>query len=194
MICSANTSLNYWNLFLALEADVVKLSRYIEFTEDNYKSYSVELARIVLSASSEIDVICKLICTKNNNNSKADSIGDYRTEIMLSDPSVAKTHVIIPRFGLSFQPWKQWLEEKNPAWWQAYNNIKHHRHVHFADANLKNALSAAAGLFVLLLFYYKTDTHKGSLRPGPILFRAGKPFNTGWNLYEPHVQIYELMK
>lgn len=29
----------YWNYFLALEADLVNLSRYIEFTEDNFSSY-----------------------------------------------------------------------------------------------------------------------------------------------------------
>ena len=35
----------HWNYFLVLERDLETASRYLEFTPDNYKTYSIELAR-----------------------------------------------------------------------------------------------------------------------------------------------------
>jgi len=52
----------HWNNFLAIEQDFEKLSRYIEFCEDNNNTFSIELARIIMSASQKIDVILKNIC------------------------------------------------------------------------------------------------------------------------------------
>jgi hypothetical protein len=52
----------YWNYFLALERDLEIVSRYVEFTEDNYPVYSIELAHLLLAAASEIDTVAKLTC------------------------------------------------------------------------------------------------------------------------------------
>lgn len=183
---------NHWNYFISLDEDLLCLSRYLEIAKDNYKSYSIELARILLAAASEIDVICKMFCIKCNAQSKADNIDQYRNEILKSDPLVAETCVHIPRFGLSIKPWAEWVNGRNPSWWKAYNFVKHHRNSHFSDANLENSLNAVAGLFVLLLFYYKEEGQKGLLSPDPTLLRAGAPFSIGRNLYEPYTEIYTL--
>ncbi len=37
----------HWNYLLALDADATELSRYIEFTPKNYKTYSLEIARLL---------------------------------------------------------------------------------------------------------------------------------------------------
>ena len=39
-------SLLHWNYYLALESDLEKVARYIEFTQDNFGAYSIELAHI----------------------------------------------------------------------------------------------------------------------------------------------------
>lgn len=52
----------HWSYYLAFEQDLEKISRYIEFHESNYSTYSVELARILLAACSESDVLLKEIC------------------------------------------------------------------------------------------------------------------------------------
>nr|VFJ75657.1 MAG: hypothetical protein BECKFM1743C_GA0114222_108651 [Candidatus Kentron sp. FM]VFJ75929.1 MAG: hypothetical protein BECKFM1743A_GA0114220_108881 [Candidatus Kentron sp. FM]VFK21500.1 MAG: hypothetical protein BECKFM1743B_GA0114221_107901 [Candidatus Kentron sp. FM] len=36
-----NQSLLHWNYFLALEADIEHLSRYVEFSEENYCTHSI---------------------------------------------------------------------------------------------------------------------------------------------------------
>jgi hypothetical protein len=43
------------------------------------------------------------------------------------------------------------------------NNVKHHRNIHFSEANLKNVLDAIAGLFVLLLFFYGEEAENAKL-------------------------------
>jgi hypothetical protein len=52
----------HWNYFLALERDLEVVSRYVEFTDDNNETYSIELAHLLFAAASEADVIAKLLC------------------------------------------------------------------------------------------------------------------------------------
>ncbi len=46
-----DVSLSHWNYFLAVEEDLNGVSRYIEFDNNNYKTYSLELARILMGLS-----------------------------------------------------------------------------------------------------------------------------------------------
>lgn len=54
----------HWRYFIALEQDLEGTTRYVEPAEDNFKTYSVEFTRLLLSACSEIDVVCKVLCQK----------------------------------------------------------------------------------------------------------------------------------
>jgi hypothetical protein len=181
----------HWNYFLALEDDVMRLSRFVELTDDNSTAYSLEMARLLLVAASEVDVVAKQICRKLDAKSKAKQIDEYRTEITAAYPDIAGALVHIPKFGLTLNPWEQWAEEgKNPIWWTANNKVKHHRHTNFSDANLKNSLNAVAGLFLLLLYFYADEAQKAQLSPDPRLFRAGTPFYTAFPAWGPHVTIY----
>lgn len=165
-----------WNYFLALDDDIGRLSRYLEPTQDNFNSYSLELARILFVAASEVDVLAKGLCKKLNKDSEADNIHEYREIILLWHPEMKDALVEMPRFGLTLNPWGQWEEDKSPIWWTAYNKVKHHRNTHFSRANMKNALDAVAALFIMLLFYYRNEGEKALLNPAPIHFRAGSPF------------------
>jgi hypothetical protein len=186
-------TLQHWNYFLALDDDVARMARYLELTEANFSSYSLELARILFAAASEVDVVAKNLCKKINENSKARSIDKYMEEILPHYPSIPEAIIYIPRFGLTFNPWEKWGENKKPLWWDAYNNVKHHRHTNFSDASLKHAMNAVAGLFVLLLFLYRVEAKNGQLNPDPSLFRAGPPFHVDKSFYSPHATIYQLV-
>jgi len=165
----------HWNYFLAIERDVEVLSRYVEFDTRNFDCFSIEIVRILLAVGSEIDVICKQICRTINPTSKADDINDYRNEITSAFPHISDFEVIVPRFGLSLHPWDEWRDATAgvPLWWTAYNKVKHHRDSHYEYANLKNALNAIGGLFVVVLHLYKDDAESGGLSPHPQLFRLG---------------------
>jgi hypothetical protein len=72
---------SHWNYLLAIEGDLERLSRFIEFDRQNFKCFSVEISRILLASGAEVDVVCKQICKKLNPNSSADKIHAYRDEI-----------------------------------------------------------------------------------------------------------------
>lgn len=182
----------HWNYFLALEDDVVRLSRYLEPTSENFDSYSLELARILFAAASEVDVVAKRLCQELDTKSKANNIIKYKKEILAAHPGMVSAIVEIPRFGLILRPWIQWETDDSPLWWRAYNNVKHHRHTHFAEASLKHTLNAVAGLFVLLLFYYRNEGQNALLAPDPTIFRAGAPFHVDRPMWGPVVNIYQL--
>ena len=105
----------HWNYFLAIERDLEVLSRYIEFNQDNVNCYSIEIARTLMAAAAEVDVVCKQICGALDPNSSADGIVAYRDKIMVSIPAVATFEVLIPRYGLTLTPWAKLAERRSPA-------------------------------------------------------------------------------
>ncbi|HLA26796.1 MAG TPA: hypothetical protein VJZ49_02760 [Syntrophales bacterium] len=79
----------------------------------------------------------------------------------------------IPRFGLELTPWSNWGDVNGvPDWWTAYNKVKHHRNTDYERGNLQNCMNAAAGLFVVILYFYKEKAKKAELIPIPSLFRV----------------------
>jgi hypothetical protein len=183
MVILAGPSLAHWNFFLALEKDLEVLSRYIEFTETNFTCYSLEISRILFSAASEVDVVAKQLCVKINPTSSASNINQYRDEIRTAYPRLQSFKVTIPRFGLELTPWSNWSDVTGiPDWWTAYNKVKHHRNTDYHRGNLKNCLNAAAGLFVVILYFYKEKAENAELIPIPSLFRVTEEHFSGTTL------------
>ena len=139
----------HWSYFLSIESDLDSLSRYIEFSENNYSVYSVELLRILLMTSAEIDDLMKVFCGLLEPDSKSDSIGKYRGTILRSYSGLLTRKVVCLRYGLEFEPYKSWDVEDSPLWWQSHNKVKHHRSSNYQLANLGNVLNAVAGLYLL---------------------------------------------
>jgi hypothetical protein len=123
----STTSKLHWNYFLALEKDMETVSRYIEFAEPNLAVYSIELAHLLFTASSEADVVCKLLCGKIAPNDARENINDYRRILKNGVPAICTENVFVLRYGLALTPWVNWTHhpDSNPDWWRAYNNVKH---------------------------------------------------------------------
>lgn len=188
----ARPVISHWNYFLSLEDDISRLSRYIELHADNYQTYSPELTRLLLSAASEVDVVARQLCQKLDGASKGENIADFRRVILEVFPRISDAIVFTPQFGLTMTPWEDWAKDASPVWWRAYNNVKHHRHIHFAEASLKNALDAVAGLFVLLLFFYREEARTGKLFPDVRLFTVGAPFREDRLMWDERCKVYLL--
>lgn len=152
---SRPASLIQWNYFLSIESDIERLSRFVEFNSANFKAYSIEIARLLLTVSSEADVVSKQLCNTIDSASNAKNISEYREIIKKHFPEFSKGAVTIPRYDLEFYPWKDWITDSTPDWWKAYNKVKHQRDDFFALANLENVLNATSGLFILILHYYR---------------------------------------
>jgi hypothetical protein len=158
-----------WNYFFCLEDDVSNMARWIEFTVENEAVYSIELARLLMTATAECDVIAKALCKSLDPQSRASSIGSYQPLLTQASPRLPEAEVAIPRFGKTLHPWQNWAKANTPPlWWTANNRVKHHRAEHFREANLKNVLNAVAGLMVLLVLLSAREQR--SLYPGPTLF------------------------
>ncbi len=173
----------HWNYLLSLDADLVELSRYIEFHKKNFNCFSIEIARILLAAASEADVVCKQLCRKISHASRADNIHAYRREIIAAYPGIPKFEVLLPRFGLTLRPWDEWKKSQGvPLWWTAYNKVKHERHSKFHLSSLKNSLNAIGGLFVMVLYLYREKATLGELAPSPQLLRVDAAHHGGMNV------------
>lgn len=167
-------SLLHWNYFLALEIDIEKLSKYIEFTSDNFRVYSIEIAHILLAASSEVDVVAKQLCNLVDSLCKDSNIEQYRNTLRKALPELETSTVTLPRYGLELTPWSNWQEDKTPNWWRSYNNVKHQRDQHFSEANLINVLNAMSGLFLIVLHYYRGIIEGRRIEPPPSIFTPPK--------------------
>lgn len=193
MVVDGKPELLHWNYFLALEADAEKLSRYVEFTEDNFSTYSIELAHLLLAAASEVDVVAKILCKKVAPPIKADSINKYCEILKPVYQNIQRMNILMPRYGLELCPWIDWSDDGVPEWWTAHNKVKHHRHIDYQRGNLKNALDALAGLFVMLLYLYREEAGCGKLFPLPALFMVESEFFRGVDLGSGYMKhIYEI--
>ena len=166
------------------------MSRYIEFTTDNFEVYSTELVRLLLSVASEVDVVSKLLCKKLDATTKANDIASYRKILNLECPKIRDMKVLIPRYGLELIPWDNWKNNKTPDWWVCYNDVKHQRNINFKKANLQNTLNSLSGLLCLLLYYYKYEAENGALIPIPNLFSVSSEFNHGWDVNQSGIIHY----
>ncbi len=156
MAIESKETLLHWNYFLALESDLEKVSRYIEFTKNNYDTYSVELAHLLLASSSEVDVVMKALCKKEEPQAEIRDINDYKKIVRKKLPEVLEEKVFINRYSLTLHPWVNWKQKNaHPDWWHSYNKVKHERSNYFQKANLKNVLNAMAGLLVIVFYFYK---------------------------------------
>ena len=169
-------SLSHWNYFLALEADLERLARFIEFEERNFGTFSLEIARLFQSACSEVDVLARQLCVHFEPGTKAKSINRYCSVLRPGIPELESTIVEVPRYGLSFTPWSNWQSEVTPIWWSDHNKVKHDRSDHFGHANLKNVLNASAGLLLLTVCFYRLTTDVQLLHPPPSLFIPDQSF------------------
>ncbi len=140
MAISRGNSMAHWAYFIALEEDFGNLSRYVEFAEPNYGTYSIEFARLLLTAGAEVDVLLKTICTQLTPEAEPDRISGYHPIIATHLPGFFEFEVSLPHWEMTIVPWEQWKDGVSPRWWKAHTRVKHKRHEHFADANLFKSL------------------------------------------------------
>lgn len=183
----------FWNYFLALESDLLSVSRYIEFCEDNKDTYSIELAKLILASGSEVDVVLKELCNIVHPNSGSRKINQYYDVLSSDRPDlldcINKEWVYLDRFSLKFQPWINWKMNGNyqcsPNWWTSNNHVKHRRFENFDEASLYNTINSLSALLVIL-YYFHTEKFK--------IANQGQPLehDTIMSSLEPKSQVLSL--
>jgi hypothetical protein len=152
----------------ALNSDVVRLARFIEFDKRNYATFSLENGRLLLAACTEIEAMLKQLCFHVEPKIKAERIDQYFSVVSQHFSDLFEASAGSPAHDISFKPWNEWkaLMGRAPRWWKAHQNLKHGRHVCFQEASLENLLNAVAALeIVLLLCFYKLYMQQKAVFP-----------------------------
>lgn len=183
---SADSLMHFANYYRIIETDLKKMSRYIEFTTANLDTYSTELTRLLLTASSEIDVILKIICRFYEPQAKLENINHYRPIILNNLETVPDEKVILPYYGLTITPWEDWKEDKNPDWWKSYNNVKHQRNRYYKESNLRNTLYSVSALLIFVTYYYKIVSSR--------VLRRDQSFKDTSRIFKPDIDFMRIEK
>jgi hypothetical protein len=104
----------HWHYYLTIVQGLENLSRYIDFSQANERTYSIELVRLLLSICSEVDVVCKVLRPLVPTGKGPGNIDQYREVMMAQYPQLPNIAVSAPRHSLSFLPWKSWSQSIKP--------------------------------------------------------------------------------
>lgn len=168
----------YWQYYLELEKQMISTRVFVDFSINNFGTYSLEYLKLYQAVCSEIDVFGKVLANTINpefdNNSRNNNIQKWWYEVQdWFDNIEQKTVYFCEEYYLA--PWKDYKVEayvdrnganryrllqngnyRTPAWWTSYNYVKHHRTskdkkgiTNFQKANLENVSKAFAALYIL---------------------------------------------
>lgn len=143
-----------WRFYLRLEDEFCNTMTYVEFSENNMKTYSKEYCKILLSIGAEVDIICKRLCQQVCPEKKCNNITQY-AEILCDYNDLSSASAKFSYSKEDVIPFNGWIPDNSPSWWKAYNLIKHDRAAEENEkfGNLENAFQALSGLFVLNRYY-----------------------------------------
>ena len=148
---------DYWNYYLLLEKKFLDTLSYVELHEDNFDTFSNEYANQIYSIGAELDSLFKVFCHFKENDYK--TFKDYGKYIMQNYPEILTFKVKIKEKKMLLSPFNYDKNKINNSktlfWWQAYDNLKHSRHLNKQDGNLKNTLYILSALYLLEMFYMK---------------------------------------
>lgn len=155
---------NCWNVYLAIENDFLSVEKYIAIDIKNYKTFSNEFTKQLLTICGEVDVQLKLLCKLLNSSSRSDNIKAYASELLPSLPEINDYTIISKQnHTIQLEPWKDWSSTKSPDWWLDYQQVKHFRLdqdtnsgiYNYEKANFENTFFALSALFSIEMLIYK---------------------------------------
>lgn len=168
---------SYWQYFLKLESDFHAVTQYIACIEANNATCSIELAKQLVCICTECEAIIKKICKSVDSRNPAVNMGHYKRSILGRFPEIHKARVHLDRFHRTEQPFAEWANSGGRLeWWNAFQDVKHHRDNNLEKANLKNTLDALCALLILNHYLYGSDSSSGTEHlVGTILLRTSSP-------------------
>ena len=143
----------YWKYYEILENDCVSLMRYISFDTYNYGAYSDEIIKQFLSICAEVDNVCKNFCGYGPDGRP--TFHDYASYLLVQNNTsgydIRNAKIILKINEDAFSPFDGWNVEhaSELEWWNAYNQVKHHRTDMYERGNLGNLLTSLAALYFL---------------------------------------------
>jgi hypothetical protein len=161
--------LRRWEYYLYLEQDLLDLSRYIYFAEENLSSYSHELMKTIITVAIEFESLSKDDeFFKGNKQNHFNKISSLPYELL-------NVSVQLKRSDLRIKPFELAQDGKSFTWWNAYSSeIKHNNKKSLPEANLKHALQAMGALYLLLIYIYRYHWNLGGANVKDPLWLSGR--------------------
>jgi hypothetical protein len=146
---------NFFASYEILKRDLRRVLEFVEPHPKNLMAFSHRIFELLLRAATEVEAICRLIFESNKVSLGRDAnilrFSDLDEPMQLSFYKVIHAEFDLPHmrpFAAFSDPDRS---KRSPAWYRAYNSAKHNRGDQFEMANLENALTAIAGVYVLLV-------------------------------------------
>lgn len=154
---------NSWHYYSIVEKDLANTSQYVE-PRGQENVYSLEFAKILILACTEVESLFKILCSEITGNSVSANMASYKSSILGKYPRIVDAMVSVSRLGISIKPFGTWNSGKL-IWWDAYQKVKHDRGTCFSEATYMNATYAVAAMHILLLYLSKitNSSQKGSI-------------------------------
>lgn len=165
----------YWSVYKNLEKEVLKLSEYINFSDDQSNVYSMHIADLIVRCAIEIEAISKELYVNNGGPTLTDENGNERElyfdtdciEFLEKIWNLGEKEIEISGINFYFNKTKVFapLKKANKRgtsgskWKRAYQAIKHDRKNSLKKGNIKSLIEILGALYILNL-YYKNDKIK----------------------------------
>ena len=186
----------FWPIYEDLENEVIKLTKYIDFTDEQLKVYSVHIGNLIIRCAVEIEAISKKLYENFGGNMHLlDNDGKERKlyfdtdclEFLDEKLLLSKKQIMITSSKMYFSDDKRYLKPLHKSnkrgssgskWKKAYQAIKHDRNHSIKYATIENLLNSLGALYILNLFY-KNETirlydwakdSKSNVRANSIIF------------------------
>jgi len=164
---------SYWNYFRKLESDFHATARYIGCSETNDTTCSIEFAQQIVCINTECEAVIKKICKIIDPKNPVANMGHYKRTLLKKFPKIHTASVRVDRFHRTVHPFAEWnISGGRIEWWNAFQDIKHHRDQNFEKANLKNTLYALSALLIMERYLYASFSPDGAKPPGGTLLLA----------------------
>jgi len=146
-----------YRYFLLLENELARILRVIEPEASNLKVFGLELARLLVSSCAQFEVVAKLFCAERAAGVGTDGIDQICAALSTASPRFRDAQAFVLWRTERLSPFRDWQPGQTPAWWQAYNKVKHDPALQMPRATLENVLNAVAGLGLLTQEYVGDD-------------------------------------
>jgi hypothetical protein len=127
--------------FAQLEDQLLECLRFIPFTTENADVVSPKFVTILLEACSLIESVFR----RMRHDNKRHNLRTYSQELEPHLDLEDATTIFLTTPLHYLRPFEGWTQTP-PAWWNAYNQLKHRRLEHYQAASYTTIITAVAGL------------------------------------------------
>lgn len=153
----------HWRYYLVLEGELETALRYVEPHQDNATAYSLEFARQILATCAQFETVARLLCSDRFQQSPR-GIQQILGQLNNIWPGLTGWRTRFWPQNVVVSPFADWTPTTMPAWWAAYNKLKHEPTQNLSFASLTSSIHSVAALGLTTLHYLRHNAQPGSSR------------------------------